>query len=408
MIFFVALQYKNTTTMEKSLFDDTRTGSDFKGITYSGFKCTIVVQRLADAMMNEKLENACYWCAELMCSGHYMELWETLIQFYCKYIHISNPKLSIYMATKINRFRENMNEVETEQEQIDFRNDPGFRSLFIELVVILSLSSKKYTLQAVKVKQDDFNMVNFKDRLHAPDLSFGEKILSEDDPKELMIAINELAFNLSEKEANTMRAYYWYEWIIEYSKICKKNKQVCRIAKRSEIETILVDDKWSTNPVWLVWILLKDVATKRGKIHEKIVNSLFQIFSLRYTDGCNTKRRVVVYFAISVLTTNIIFSEHEIIKDKTVLSCVLSQMHGIFSQVKEHGNRIKQEQDKEKEETEAAVSNHDTSVQQGLYMTITDTPEPQPKKRTKKTNAKKDEIKNVTNDMFSTDFLPRV
>lgn len=191
-------------------------------------------------------------------------------------------------------------------------------------------------------------------------------------------------------------------------KYVKKNKQVCRIAKRSEIETILVDDKWSTNPVWLVWILLKDVAKKRGKIHEKIVNSLFQIFSLRYTDGCNTKRRVVVYFAISVLTTNIIFSEHEIIKDKTVLSCVLSQMHGIFSQVKEHGNRIKQEQDKEKEETEAAVSNQDTSVQQGLYMTITDTPEPQPKKRTKKTNAKKDEIKDVTNDMFSTDFLPRV
>ena len=36
-----------------------------------------------------------------------------------------------------------------------------------------------------------------------------------------------------------------------------------------------------------------------------------KFFSLRYTDGCNTKRRVVVYFAISVLTTNIIFSEHE-------------------------------------------------------------------------------------------------
>ena len=87
--------------MEKSIFDDTRTSSDFKGITYSGFKCSSVVQHLADAMMHEKLENACYWCAELMCSGHYIELWETLIQFYCKYIHISNPKLSIYMASKI-------------------------------------------------------------------------------------------------------------------------------------------------------------------------------------------------------------------------------------------------------------------------------------------------------------------
>ena len=161
--------------MEKSIFDDTRTSSEFKGITYSGFKCSSVVQHLADSMMHEKLENACYWCAELLCSGHYIELWETLIQFYCKYIHISNPKLSIYMASKINRFRENMNEVETEQEQIDFRNDPGFRSLFIEFVVILSLSSKKYTLQAVKVRKEDFNMLTFKDLLHAQTL-VSEKI----------------------------------------------------------------------------------------------------------------------------------------------------------------------------------------------------------------------------------------
>ena len=186
-----------------------------------------------------------------------------------------------------------------------------------------------------------------------------------------------------------------------------KNKQPCRIAKRDEIETILVDDKWSTNPVWLVWILLKDIAAKRGKMQEKIVNSLFQIFSLRYTDGCNTKRRVVVYFAISVLTTNIIFSEHEIIKDKKVLSCVLSQMHGIFAQVKENGNRIKQEQEKEKEENETTL-NSDTSTQQGLYMNITDRSQSQSAKNNKKTKTNKNEIKSVTTDMFSTDFLPRV
>ena len=149
--------------MDKSIIDDERTSSNFKGITYSGFKCSTVMQRLADAMINERLENACYWCAELMCSGHYMELWETLIQFYCKYIHISNPKLSIYMAKKLMRFRENMNDADTAQDQMDFRNDPGFRSLFIEFVVILSVSSKKYTIQSVKVKQEDFNMLTFKD-----------------------------------------------------------------------------------------------------------------------------------------------------------------------------------------------------------------------------------------------------
>ena len=399
--------------MDKSIIDDERTSSDFKGITYSGFKCSTVMQRLADAMINERLENACYWCAELMCSGHYMELWETLIQFYCKYIHISNPKLSIYMAKKLMRFRENMNDADTAQDQMDFRNDPGFRSLFIEFVVILSVSSKKYTIQSVKVKQEDFNMLTFKDLLHAPDLTFGEKVLHEDDPKELIIAINELAFNLSEKEANTMRAYYWYEWIIEHSKICKKNKQLCRIATRSDIESVLVDDKWSTNPVWLVWILLKDISVTRGKMHEKIIDSLFQIFSFRYTDGCNTKRRVVVYFAIAILTTNIVFSEYEIIKDKRVLSCVLSQMNGVFTQVKEHGNRIKQAKEQEMNnniEDSSSKSSQIADIQNDLFGIPGDVSQNEKKTRqnNKKSNAQNTIIKDATNDIFSTDFLPRV
>ena len=108
---------------------------------------------LADAMMHEKLENACYWCAELMCSGHYIELWETLIQFYCKYIHISNPKLSIYMASKIARFRENMNEVETEQEQIDFRNDPGFQIPFRVCCYIVFVVQKIYSSSSKSKKR---------------------------------------------------------------------------------------------------------------------------------------------------------------------------------------------------------------------------------------------------------------
>ena len=96
-----------------------------------------------------------------------------------------------------------------------------------------------------------------------------------------------------------------------------------------------------------------------------------------------------------------------IIKDKKVLSCVLSQMHGIFAQVKENGNRVKQEQEKEKEEKDIA-SNSDTSTQEGLYMNITNMSQSQPIKNSKKTNIKKNEIKSVTTDMFSTDFLPRV
>ena len=38
-----------------------------------------------DPMIQEKIEVSCYWCAELICSGHYMELWELLFLYYTKY-----------------------------------------------------------------------------------------------------------------------------------------------------------------------------------------------------------------------------------------------------------------------------------------------------------------------------------
>ena len=107
-----------------------------------------------------------------------------------------------------------MNNAETEQEQLDFRNDPGFRELFVELVVILCTSAKKYIVHEVKVSAEDFNMLSLKNLLHAPDLSSCEKILKDEDPKELIISINEFSYNLTSKVANTIRAYYWYEWII--------------------------------------------------------------------------------------------------------------------------------------------------------------------------------------------------
>lgn len=428
---------------EKSFIDDCRVMSEFKGVTFSGFKASSVMQRLFCDMINEKIESACYWCAELVCSGHYVELWETIIQFYCKYVHISNPKLSIYLASKLKRFRENMNNAETEQEQLDFRNDPGFRELFVELVVILCTSAKKYIVHEVKVSAEDFNMLSLKNLLHAPDLSSCEKILKDEDPKELIISINEFSYNLTSKVANTIRAYYWYEWIIEYGKICKKARQPCRIVKRDDIEIVLIDEKFATNPVWLIWVVLKEHATKRGKMYERIIDSLFEIFCLRYNETCNTKRRLVVYFAVSILTTNIVFNDYEIVKDKRLLSCVLSQSYLIFSQVKENGNQIQREniknhelEMKEKAMQDGGIENRHVMLANeqsndamfGMYdtnkvtsnkliikgkatATSTATPVKQKRKSTRKgvANVTTDDTKNISSkgdELFGTDFIP--
>ena len=77
---------------------------EFKNITFSKYQKSKAKYELVNCIYNCKIENACYWCAEFICSGHFLELWDIIILYFCKYIHSGNPKLPIYLNMRYNSF----------------------------------------------------------------------------------------------------------------------------------------------------------------------------------------------------------------------------------------------------------------------------------------------------------------
>lgn len=281
--------------------NDKREDAEFRNITFSGYKKTACKKSFVASLNGSSLEESLHWCTEFICAGHYLDIWETIILMVSRNIHIGNPKLPIYIANKYSAFRDAIYPYVSSGDLLSSRNDPTIRGIFCELICIICLSKKKQPINGIHLnKTSCFELPSISYNSKAPSTKYTINIIQEDDPREICIAANEFAFNISNDSNNMITACYWIEWMIAIGTRYKQMKTPLECSIREFIPT---DDKFKKEPICIVWeIILNEVKERKDRLSETIIQSLLNLFYIRYTSGATSRRKFLLYFAVSILT----------------------------------------------------------------------------------------------------------
>lgn len=292
--------------------------------TFTGYKKISVLNELQKTITNSRIEELCFWTAELHCSGCSQLLWDKLIILSSKMININNPKLSKYIWEEYQRYLEM---IKTDNH-LELRNNYHSRQQLHTLILIFS-QSKKISIPTIpKIYDNDYEIGHIQTKLMAKNTDVLMQVFKENDPQELKIAINEFLFHLQHKNLNW--SLYWLNWILEYEKkrIQKDKHFHCHIRKIDN-----VDSKFHTDVSWLLWNCILYIVSRDNNQKLEDIKYIYFLYKIHFCKSKKNNRLPLIVHAILILIEELNYNI-PLIQNNDMIHITLNNIDAIYKKIK--------------------------------------------------------------------------
>ena len=318
---------------EKYLIEDTRPQQEFRVKTISGYKVTDVQSAFKKSLTDSRLEEACHWGIELLCSGYIHKIFNCLFNIFTKNIYTNNPLLAEKLLIRFeffvnikNLFTINAKKVNEKEILLKLRNVQAVRNHIVELIVILVNSNKGKSINLPTIKS-----VSVTDKMTARDETTIQPFIKYGDGKELQLSGNEFITAL--KRNDSQRALFWLSWISTIEKLTVK--QTRQDYKQGYRKIANVETKFHYDYIWLFWeIILSQVRTRDIPVKNAVI-SLYRLYIFEYSHAKKAKKMPLVSCAVKYLTE--IYSVNTpVINNESSLVQACGRVNSLFNEVKKN------------------------------------------------------------------------
>jgi hypothetical protein len=279
----------------------------FKKTTFSNYQKSDVLSAFQKSITNGNVDESCHWMVELLISGYIEELWIKLIILSAKTINIANPSLPQYLYYRYGQYINITTKPNFEGDLlIQTRNVQEIRNHLAEITSIIATSSKNIISKTPKITKEEFRIDNFKAQLDAIEYKLVDHITLNEDPSEVKVVANEIAYRLKESYSSFDRCNYWVHWLLEWEKISSKKcgKFQCGHRPKSYIKPQFAHDF-----IWLVWdIIFQELSQRKSHNNDRSktqIRALYELYCYQFSAGNKRKKIHLLLHAILLLTMEI-------------------------------------------------------------------------------------------------------